>query len=74
MESQKRLRLEGTSGGHMVQPLAQAGTPTACPGACSDGFLTCFKGDSTASLNNLFQFSVKQIHMLTADPASTQRP
>jgi len=33
------LRLEGTSGGHLVQPFAQARPPRASgPGSCPDGF------------------------------------
>jgi len=33
------LMLEGTSGGHLVQPPAQAEPPRAgCPGPCPDGF------------------------------------
>ena len=55
--STEGLGWEGTSGGHLVQPHAQAGPPRAgCPGPHPDGIR--IYGDSTTSLGNLFQGSV----------------
>lgn len=56
------FRLEGTSGGHLVQPPAQAGTPGAgCPGPCTGGFRRAPRRQTpqlTASLGNPCQCSI----------------
>ena len=53
------LSLEGASGGHLLEPPAQAGPPrVSCPVPCLDNLNVFEEGDSAASLGNLFWYSV----------------